>query len=783
MPRGILRGTNRGYLQGGGPRHFDIREIPPLRRDPEDTADDRQRIEYVYGLWNAQDDALRLRDRQIEENVRMLAGQQYSIFHPRLGRWINVTDWMTKDERRWRQRPVFNRLLPWFIITHARMTENPPIITFLPGPDRIDAELAEVMDIIWKKKWRDVGMIDVWDRAASWLIPGGTVYLQTRIDLSKGDLTPYIGRAQVPIIDAEGNLQIDPVTGNPITQEFDQVPFDADGNPLARMTPDGLQTMGEAHVERRGDLVVDVLSPLQVRGQWGPQPWHQKRRHMVKSFVTPAEVYELWGILAEPTSVQSDSGELERLLFGRGYFGAASDYAGTEWSTTQTGEGYVEILTLWEAPSSAAEGMQETEESPGGRLLIVTPDRVLRDGPRPLRFKHTSPIRAFEFVRLPGRPGGGSTPQEAMNPVQQTYNRGWAQILEHRNLVTNPKAIIDDNSGLEASQWTNRPGEGIVLHRTPNVIPVEWIAPPPLGQDVYRSQQMLLDELLDMGSLRGTEGDPPSDEASGELIKELRFNSDRFLGPTMRRSVEEFARLADDFQVYMPVLYDAETLVSYAGDDNMARTITVMPHLFEEGHVNVTPDMESMLPEGRGERAARIYKMWMDGAFGDPFGEGRKRLHELLRFPHMGRAANPGGIDSITADQENGRLLQGEDAATIPTFEWYDDIVHLDRHEQFMKSPEFLKLDPQIQTGFIEHRENHLLALQQKLMTQMGAMGAAGPPAAGGGGGGGSSGVAEEMQQGSGILPPPASQRMPRGGVPSCRFPTEAGQSVPAGVR
>ncbi len=757
------------------PRKPDARQVPPPRLDPEDTRLDSQRIEYAYSKWHAQDDALRHRDRQIEENVRMLSGQQWSIFHPRLGRWVDPSQWMTDEERRWRQMPVFNRLLPWFIITHARMTENPPIITFIPGPDRIDAELAETMDILFKAKWRDVGMIDVWDRAAAWLIVAGSAYIQSRIDLSLGDWQPMVGIARLPLLDAEGNPQVDPLTGEPITQDVPNVPLDMQGNPLAKLFPDGLQTLGEPHVVRRGDLVVDMLSPLEVRGQWGPQPWHKKRWHAMKSFLTPEEIYDRWQIWCEPNVPRDKAGELHRVLFGSGWFGAASQAAGAEMGTSFNIENYVEVLTLWEAPSNLFEATQEAPGKPGGRLLIVTREKVLQDGERPAPYRYTSPIRCFDFIRLPGRPPGGSTPQEAMNPVQRAYNRRWMQILTHGQLVTNPKAVIDEEFGLEASQWTNRPGEAIVGRIRPGVRPIEWIAPPPLSDDVYKTQALLLQEIMQMGSLIGTEGHPPTSDASGELIKELRFNADRFLGPTMRRAVEEMARMVEDWMVLLPTIYDDETVISYAGEDNVARTIVVRHQLFDTGRVNVIPDLESMLPEGRGERSARIYKMWLDGAFGPPLESNAIRtLHDLLRFPHMSRTAKPGGIDRITADQENGRLLQGEPAETIPTYEWYDDFVHLERHEAFMKSPEFLKLPPEIQAEFIAHRERHLFNLQQKLQAQLGAQGLTNGNATGGRR---QSELPAEMIEESRVLPTPASERMPRGPIPGGQHPTAAGQS------
>ena len=209
-PPGGGRGVG-ARTAGASSRQFTFRDIPRIRQQAEEADDeDGSRLEWVTFLWDSQDELVRLRDRMIEENLRMLAGQQWTVFNPRLGRFVDVTRWMTDEEKRWRSRPVFNRLLLWFMLTHARMTENPPIITFVPGPDRIDAELAATMDIIWKTKWREIDMNEIWDRAAAWLIPSGTVYLRSRLDMERGKLLPRMARAPLPMVGADGELGLGP---------------------------------------------------------------------------------------------------------------------------------------------------------------------------------------------------------------------------------------------------------------------------------------------------------------------------------------------------------------------------------------------------------------------------------------------------------------------------------------------------------------------------------------------------------------------------------------------
>ncbi|MFN7341562.1 MAG: hypothetical protein ACK5VI_10845 [Opitutia bacterium] len=692
----------------------------PFREDPL-TPDnmDGQRARIPVALWSAQDNAYRARDRQVEENIRMLAGQQWSVFNPLLGRWIDVTQFMSDDERRWRQRPVFNRILPWFLLTHARMTENPPIVTFLPGPDRADSELAETLDTITKIVYREADVFDAWDRAASWLLVAGTAFMQSRIDPAGGEKVEFRGEAELVVVDDQMQPIFDEI-GNPIMQPAEGVPFDQEGNALAVLQNGQMVERGKPHEMTLPRIVVDTMSPLEVRGEWGPAPWHHKRWHLSRHRLHPDEVTARFSVTVDPDprgqSDMTSGGELERILYGTGYYGNSAQVSVGDTMQAMSNEPTVDVFCLWVRPTSP--------EDQGRYLVSTRSGKVLYDGPRPIQYQYTSPIRRWDFARMPGRATGYS-PQDILNIPQRMYNKRWAQLFEHAALVSNPKPVIDASSGLRANQFTNEPGVGIVVTRRPGVPAVEWVAPPPISQDVWRLLGELRQEMNDLGNLRGTEGVAPSSEASGELIKELRFNSDRFLGPPLRRAPDEFARMFEDWRSMLPYVYPFERLVSYAGEDNTARTLLVRPDLFTQGKVNVVADAESMLPEGRGERQQRVYAMWRDGAFGAPDSpQALRHFYDLMRFPHLSRTAKPGGIDRTTAEQENARLMMGEpfqmvgiDMNTGLPFEWYDDLIHLEVHELLMKSPEFLKLSPDVQMAFSQHRMMHLQRLMMAMPT------------------------------------------------------------------
>ena len=653
----------------------------------------------------------------------MLCGQQHIVWNPFFGKWIDVTQVMGEQERWWRQRPVINRLFYWFVLTHARMTENPSIITFQPATqDRFDEMLAEVADPLMKTIWSDGGMDDVVDRRTAWMIPGGAAYVLTRWDASRGELRPWVGPGMVPLLDQQGQPVPHPETGQPIEAFAPHVPYDKDGNVLAQLTPDGkgYVATGQPHAEPEGGILFEALSPLQCRGEWGDRMWHRKRWHIMFAYTSLAEIEEKYGVQVEPESADmSASGmEIANITMGSGWYGAMGARPGSDGIVTNFKEGFAGVYTMWEAPS---EQFPETEQSPGGRLCICTRTKCLWDGAREARFEYTSPLREYRFVNLPGRPGA-STPQEAMNPLQRSYNRGWGQILQYRDLCTNPITIKDQTAGIRDKDINNRPGLIIEAIKRPGVSALEYLNPPRLGAEVFQTQQLLHREMQDFGHMEGAEGRPPTLDSSGELVKELRFNSDRFIAPTMRRTVVEDSRVAEDVFAILRETWDEERVITYAGEDQTLNSIIVFPELFKKGRVNVIPDVENALPEGRGEKQRKVMEMYQAGIFGVPGSpEAARAFLSMFRFPHLGRAQQPWGTDGATARRENGKLAGGAPAQMIPILPWYDSQVHLTVHEEFMKSPEFLEMDPAIQQQFALHWQAHIKVVQAMVQQQLAA--------------------------------------------------------------
>lgn len=704
------------------------RRLIPLRPNPGETDSlDAERVALVNARWCSQDGAYLGYAKTVEEHIRMLSGRQWDRWSGVYGRFIDTLQFMSETEQRYRMRPVMDYLGYWFVLTLAKATENQTAISFQPSTsDRMDALLAEVMEPVYKTLYHEMSMDANRIQMAAWQLVAGEGYFHTRADFTRGPKRELI---------APATLSLDRPGLEPITRQVDAVPYDQAGNPLAALDPndpDAYDVTGEPYEDLVGSPAVDVLCPLQVRAQWGRHvKWPDKRWIIVESFLTPDQIEEQTGARIDPDHYAADDsdggpGYLERMLFGTGYFGAMLDNGGGALGAQSTAsaarreEGYCRVLTMWEKP---IQGFTDADdEQPGGRLLIVAPGpkEVLWDSRRPFRTKCAGPIRRVAYVDIPGRPQG-TTILERMVPLQRRLNRIEAHIAQHTNLCTDPILFVHDSAGIDEDEFVARPGMVITHGFQGPGQPAFFLQPPPLSADVWKHKADVREQLFIIGSMAGNQSAPPTANASGELVEQLRVNADRPLTPlTMNLAIGE-GEVAEDLVAVLPTIWTEEQLIAYAGQDNVVRTVKVTPEMLD-GSVNARPNIESAAAESKGYRRSRLVQMFQLGAFGSPvpgtpgFDQARKQLLELLNFPDLTRSTRPGGVDRVMAEHIVGQLIRGVSAHEIPILDVYDLAIHLEVVENEMKAPEFLMQDDTVQHEFATFREMIMGAQQAQMI-------------------------------------------------------------------
>jgi hypothetical protein len=700
-----------------------------LRQVPErEDADDPRRLELLRKRFHGQDGAYLGFAKTVEEHIRMLCGRQWDVWSDYYGRYVDTLQYMTEQERKWRMRPVMDYLGYWFVLTLSKVIENQPVISFMPSTaDRLDATLAEVMDPIWKTLMDQMEMDQRRSTMAGWLLTAGEGYYMTRADFTRGDRRQLI-RPAVLTLNRPGS--------EPIERSVDAVPFDARGNPLAKLVADpdrpgdyGYDVTGEPYEDLEGMPAVEVLCPLQVRAQWGAHiPWRDKRWVIVENFQLPEQIYDQTGVHVEPDHyVASDDGPgyLERMLFGTGYFGGGQSHADPSGFTTtmsRVEEGYVRTLTMWEKPITGF--TDECDEHAGGRLLIGAPNagKILWDSYRPFRTECAGPIRRVRYIDIPGRPQG-STSLEKLVPLQKRLNRVEAHIAQHTNLAVDPILMIHEACGIDSDEFVATPGLVIEHGYNGPGNPAYYLVPPPISGDIWKHKADLREQIFVIGSMMGNQSAAPTENSSGELVEQLRQNADRPLTPLTQSLAMAEADVAQDVVAVLPTIWTEEKIIAYAGTDSIMRTTKVLPHMFD-GRVRVKPSLEAAAAESKDARRTRLIQLFQLGAFGDITDPAQRpkavqQLLQLVNFPDLNRMARPGGIDRIMGEHNVQRLLRGDQAQAIPLLPVYDFDVHLDVLRTEMKAPEYLSLGPDLQAQFVALEELLLQAGQAKVVKDL----------------------------------------------------------------
>lgn len=268
---------------------------------------------------------------------------------------------------------------------------------------------------------------------------------------------------------------------------------------------------------------------------------------------------------------------------------------GTSWS-------YVVYPVGFEMPNGRRATEKEARLYPRGRLLVVTRDRVLYDGPNPY-WHGMFPIAKLTLDPWPWSLLGGSLVGDLM-PMQTAINEvlnGW---FDYVRKVLRP-AVIADKRSVPASLWnrldTRLPGQKIQQNPTAGR-GMEFVKNDPLPDDVMEFFQFCLNEIdhlsgvANLQALMQLNQAPAADsiEKMQEALSPLLRNKSRLL-ECFLREVGEMIK-SGFFQ-----FYNLPRRVAILGEIGVNLTDfdydpgTLVPALTRED-AGYTPDLDASLP-------------------------------------------------------------------------------------------------------------------------------------------------------------------------------------------
>ena len=562
----------------------------------------------------------------------------------------------------------------------------------------------------------------------------GTVFRKDFWNSSKGS------EFEIPVYDEYGNETIDPQTGDVVTKK-----------------------------QKAGDSDVAIISPFSIDFDWSytnftDLPW------IMESYLMPIE----WGKEMFSRDEPGYTGKGERISDGDSIGYSLQTLERLKYATPFNYGASVNMKTEGKALFQELY-VEPSQDLPRGRLVILANGIAVYDSwnggedlgsPYYMPYEKSMwhPYTSFVNDMYVGRLLGKSL-VESILPIQIRLNEINGAILQNANTLAKVDILTPENclkrgvlNGQGAQIYTWKPNP-----LAPNHKPEKWPGVP-LPVQFFNEREMLIETMVRIaGTNMVMQGQPPKGVTAAAAIEQLLENassqrSDFMIswekyheqGFTKKlRIIRNFNKIPNQEIVdYLRmVAKDAleMDLQSFVGED-IGDGLTVR---IEPG---------SMIPKS--EKATReLFKEFAREGLLGPIGEdsprGAKLRKELLgKFGEKGFEVDE-AADVDKAYWENDRMIKG-----MPAEVWEDDShdIHLSCHISKAKDPKFLeKVNPKVKASFLQHIQEHKMALQQMQMQQ--AMAQGGVP-------GGPPGVVPPPQNIPGPPPPQSlpEEMMPQGG-------------------
>lgn len=399
---------------------------------------------------------------------------------------------------------------------------------------------------------------------------------------------------------------------------------------------------------------------------------------------------------------------------------------------------YIAVHEAWVRPC---------RKYPNGALIAWANDQLLALSEEGWIFEHGE----YPYTKFNHIPTGRFYTDSAIPdliPLQKEYNRTRSQIIEAKNRMAKPQLVAARGS-VDPNKITSEPG--LIIQYTPGFQAPTPIPLTPLPQYVV---QELERNIMDMSDISGqheiSKGQTPPGVTAATAISFLQEQDDSMLAHTVTSLEEGVEKLGRHFLAHVNQYWTAERKVRVVGDNGIYETF-----VFTKASLKKNTDLKiesgSAMPRSRAAKQAFIMELGKMGWI-DP-----NRAMRYLDMAETGKLYEEMQLDTRQAQRENLRMANGEQ---IPVNNWDEHAIHILEHNNYRKKQEYETLDPEIQTLFEAHVQEHQLQLgmppgmnpeQLQTMQQLGTAGGTLPPGGGAPGG--------ELGPGSGApggAPPPS---------------------------
>jgi hypothetical protein len=353
----------------------------------------------------------------------------------------------------------------------------------------------------------------------------------------------------------------------------------------------------------------------------------------------------------------------------------------------------------WSDPETLSD--KERAKYPNGRILVVANGKLLLKENSPFSESKKHPFHDAVGEKIPGRFWGMSI-LEQVTPLQKSYNRGRSQMVENRNLTSNPVLDVEKNHGITA--LTNEPGA--VNERNKGWSPPTYRKPPEMAPHLKETVE---DDRRDFGEViqqsAASKGEIPGSNISGLALELAQESDNNPLTPLALRIARCLSRVMSTTLDRTRELYTEPRFLEISGEGQETEILLFMADQHRT-KLRVECLVTSVLPASYAARYSRLETLTRLGYL-NPQTDRAIGLR-MMQFGDDNQIYEMADRDRSLQLRENQKLRQG---IPVPVLPWHDHEVHVMAMMTDMKSSEWETFTPQQQMAYIQHWQLHLDAM------------------------------------------------------------------------
>lgn len=609
-------------------------------------------------------------------NAAMLRGQQHVIYDQTRAQLV------APDAPSYTVQIDFNKILPKHRARMARFFKSRPKPFVVPA----STEYKDLMDARASERalayqWQRLGLETAYRDARQWASVASKSYWWIGYDQN------VPGRVQV----------VDPVTGQ-------------------KKTKDAI--LGDVFVEVGNVWEVLVKDPSLAR--IGQQPEIMRVRSIPKGegerrFPKLKEKYAQAGTRADIQSLKMTEDRISGLTQSE-----------TEANAPKRKD-HILLMEHFTAPCG---------EYPKGRKVVVCDETVV-DYKDELPFQFwdspSNPYPCVEFCDS-GMVGQfwNTTWIAQLIPLQRAMNRMLELIIENAEAVGRPKIIVYKQHGLPEGAWTSSAGEIVELNWIPQLPPPQVIQPASIAGDIWNVYQAVVKQFDDMSQIQTSAEGGTAGTESGYQVNLLQEASDAVHQPDIRGDELAIEDAAWKIRRIMKLTWDVPRLIAVGGQSSMTEMLEFSNQQINDA-AEVRIQIGSGMPELKAAKAQTALNYYKEGLFGDPADPMvKRRALSMIDLGGYEVIHEEDRLDEDEAQRENQLIIDGGDVYEAKFF--HQHIIHIQKHESRMKTPEWQLLDEERKRVGIAHLITHYdfvnlpLAMGLRQQYQMNDLPVASPP-------------------------------------------------------